>query len=76
MRPPLDPIDVAKIAVGPEKMKDVRFSTWETLLSEIITGEALGVDRMDYLLRDSHHAGVAYGKRPLSFDRYDQAFAR
>ena len=66
MRPPLDPIDVAKIAVGPEKMKDVRFSTWETLLSEIITGEALGVDRMDYLLRDSHHAGVAYGK----FDHY------
>ena len=66
MRPALIAKDVAKIAVGPEKMKDVRFSTWETLLSEIITGEALGVDRMDYLLRDSHHAGVAYGK----FDHY------
>ena len=66
MRPPLIAEDVAKIAVGPEKMKDVRFSTWETLLSEIITGEAFGVDRMDYLLRDSHHAGVAYGK----FDHY------
>ena len=66
MRPPLIAEDVAKIAVGPEKMKDVPFSTWETLLSEIITGEAFGVDRMDYLLRDSHHAGVAYGK----FDHY------
>ncbi len=66
MRPLLDPTDVAKIAVGPEKLEGVRFSTWETLLSEIITGEALGVDRMDYLLRDSHHAGVAYGK----FDHY------
>ena len=66
MRPPLDPQDVAKIAVGPEKMSDLSFSTWETVLSEIITGEALGVDRMDYLLRDSHHAGVAYGK----FDHY------
>ena len=66
MRPLLDPEDVAKIAVGPEKMKGVSFSTWETVLSEIITGEAFGVDRMDYLLRDSHHAGVAYGK----FDHY------
>ena len=62
MRPPLNPKDVAKIAVGPEKMGDESFSDWEALLSEIISGEAFGVDRMDYLLRDSHHAGVAYGR--------------
>ncbi len=62
MRPPLNPKDVAKIAVGPEKMRDESFSDWEALLSEIISGEAFGVDRMDYLLRDSHHAGVAYGR--------------
>ncbi len=62
MKPPLDPLDVAKISVGPEKMRNVSFSNWEALLSEIISGDALGVDRMDYLLRDSHHAGVAYGK--------------
>ena len=43
-----------------------RFSDWEALLSEIIIGDAFGVDRMDYLLRDSHHTGVAYGK----FDHY------
>jgi uncharacterized protein len=58
------PEDVAKLAVGPKIMKmikDIQFSTWEALLSEIITGNAFGVDRMDYLLRDSHHAGVAYG---------------
>ncbi len=62
MKPPLDPDDVAKISVGPEKMRSVSFTNWEALLSEIISGDALGVDRMDYLLRDSHHAGVAYGK--------------
>lgn len=57
--------DVAKIAVGPRKYKDY-FTEWEAILSEIITGDAFGVDRMDYLLRDSHHIGVAYGK----FDHY------
>ncbi len=43
--------------------KSIRFDLWEIILSEIVTGNALGVDRMDYLLRDSHHAGVAYGKK-------------
>ena len=62
MKPPPSPDDVAKIAVGPDKMPDVDFPKWEVMLSEIISGEAFGVDRMDYLLRDSHHAGVAYGK--------------
>ena len=58
--------DVAKLAVGPKKYKDANFTDWEAILSEIITGNSFGVDRMDYLLRDSHHAGVAYGK----FDHY------
>ncbi len=58
--------DVAKIAVGPKVAKEFDFDDWETILSEIITGDAFGVDRMDYLLRDSHHAGVTYGK----FDHY------
>ena len=59
---PIDPGHVAKIAVGQNKLKDQPFTVWETILSEIITGNALGVDRIDYLLRDSYHAGVAYGK--------------
>jgi len=62
MTPPLRPLDVVKLAVGPPKAKDLTFSTWETILSEIIVGDAFGVDRMDYLLRDSYHAGVAYGR--------------
>lgn len=54
--------EIAKIAVGRKKLPDENYTLWEEVLSEIIVGDALGVDRMDYLLRDSHHAGVAYGK--------------
>jgi HD superfamily phosphohydrolase len=68
--PPVNPDHVAKIAIGPKKLSDfapdVTFSVWETLLSEIIVGDAFGVDRIDYLLRDAYHAGVIYGR----FDHY------
>jgi len=58
--------DVAKLAVGPENYKEEEYSDLEAILSEIIVGDAFGVDRIDYLLRDSHHIGVAYGR----FDHY------
>src|SRR5207302_5845214 len=58
----VQPDDVAKLAVGAKKYKDAPLTDWEALLSEIIIGNAFGVDRIDYLLRDSHHAGVGYGK--------------
>jgi uncharacterized protein len=57
--------DVAKLALGPKKCK-LQFSDWETILSEIIVGDVFGADRIDYLLRDSYHAGVSYGR----FDHY------
>ncbi|WP_133512726.1 HD domain-containing protein [Candidatus Thiosymbion oneisti] len=62
----IDADDVVKLALGRKELPDVDFTPWETILAEIIVGDAFGVDRMDYLLRDSHHAGVAYGK----FDQY------
>ena len=67
--PPLRTEDIVKLAVGPEDATDCgidEFSTWEGILAEIIVGDAFGVDRMDYLLRDSYHAGVTYGR----FDHY------
>jgi HD superfamily phosphohydrolase len=58
---------LVKIAVGQKVLgKPVVFSPWERILTDIVTGDAFGVDRMDYLLRDSLHAGVAYGR----FDHY------
>ncbi len=57
--------DVSKIAVG-AKYSVVPLTDWESILSEIIIGDSFGADRIDYLLRDSHHVGVAYGR----FDHY------
>lgn len=66
MTPPLREDDIVKLAVGPRKLKSIRFSNWEAILSEIITSDVFGVDRMDYLLRDAYHAGVVYG----TFDHF------
>lgn len=69
MIPPVEVEHVVKIAVGEKelsKFEATNFTPWESVLSEIITGNAFGVDRIDYLLRDSYHSGVAYGR----FDHY------
>ena len=52
---------IAKYALGPEKWPG-DMNDWEILVSDIITGDVFGADRMDYLLRDSLHLGVAYGR--------------
>jgi HD superfamily phosphohydrolase len=67
--PPLRARDVAVIAVEPEDVPAAQLllsghprRAWLDILREIITHSAFGADRMDYLLRDSLHAGVAYGR--------------
>jgi len=54
MMPSPDPDLVARIAIGPEKWgkwfgKATDFKEWDLLMTEIVTGDAFGVDRMDYL---------------------------
>ena len=72
---PLDPTVIARIAVGPAATTRIAARTgttpaeltpWEAILSEMITGDVFGADRMDYLLRDAHHTGVGNGR----FDHY------
>jgi HD superfamily phosphohydrolase len=60
MEPPITPEHIALLAVGPARGESVR--PWQAILGEIITGDVFGADRMDYLLRDSLHTGVAYGR--------------
>lgn len=54
-----------KIAVGEKKYNKYvganPFSQIELILSEIITGDFFGADRMDYLLRDAKATGLSYG---------------
>ncbi len=58
-------LDVLKMASGQEKLQemgvDVTMTSLENLLSEIITGDFFGADRIDYLLRDAQCTGVSYG---------------
>lgn len=62
MKPPLNSVDITKLAVGKKKLPDKQFSLWEAILSEVVVGDAFGVDRTDYLIRDSLHTGVDYGR--------------
>ncbi len=61
MTPPLKADHIVKLAVGPKRAEPLELNTWETVLAEIIIGDAFGADRMDYLSRDSYHLGVSYG---------------
>lgn len=56
--------DIKKIAIGEVKWKAIGgedFSPWERIVSDVITGDFFGADRIDYLLRDAKSTGVVYG---------------
>ena len=60
--------DVIKVALGEAKLKEILhplsekpFSDKEKVMTEVITGDFFGADRIDYLLRDSKCTGLSYG---------------
>ncbi len=66
-RPAVEPEDVVDVAWDVKKRIEHEstgwsLGPWKTLLNEIICGNTFGADRIDYLMRDSWHAGVAYGR--------------
>ena len=64
-RPQIDPEDVVDVCWDVRKRSKVEnkvLTPLKALLNEIITGNTFGADRIDYLLRDSWHVGVAYGR--------------
>lgn len=65
-RPKPEPDDIVKLALGARKVEKLdlglSFDPWHAILAEIIVGDVFGADRIDYLLRDSLHTGVAYGR--------------
>jgi len=59
----LDVEHICRISVG-EKVLGEKYSPLEQIITEMLTGDFFGADRIDYLLRDSYFTGLAYG----SFD--------
>jgi HD superfamily phosphohydrolase len=60
--------DIVKISLGEKKFHQILgekhsepFTPWEHVLTQIITGDFFGADRIDYLLRDARATGVSYG---------------
>lgn len=58
--------DLIKIAIGETKLHEIDpsltpFTSWERVMSEVITGDFFGADRIDYLLRDARCTGLSYG---------------
>ncbi len=57
--------DLIKMAIGPKKIEEIglslSFNPWERVMTEMITGDFFGADRIDYLLRDAQCTGVSYG---------------
>jgi len=57
--------DVIKMSIGEKKLIEMNhplvFTPVERVLSQIVTGDFFGADRIDYLLRDAQCTGVSHG---------------
>jgi uncharacterized protein len=57
--------DIIKVSLGEKRllelMPEYQFTPWQRVLSQLITGDFFGADRIDYLLRDSRATGISYG---------------
>lgn len=54
--------DIIKVSIGEANQEEmITFTPWIKVLSEIITGDFFGADRIDYLLRDAQYTGLVYG---------------
>lgn len=57
--------DLLKLSLGEEKAQDLglnlSFTSWERVFSQIVSGDFVGADRIDYLLRDAKSTGLSYG---------------
>jgi uncharacterized protein len=58
--------DIIKISIGEKKLIELEpglatFTAWERVISEVISGDFFGADRIDYLIRDAKSTGVSYG---------------
>ncbi len=65
--PPVKVEDVVDVAWDIRKRTKLEDPSWtlepmKMILNELLCGNTFGADRIDYLLRDSWHAGVAYGR--------------
>ncbi len=57
--------DIIKLSVQEEELKELKtgleLNAWEKMLSQIITEDNFGADRIDYLVRDARYTGTGYG---------------
>ncbi|HSX12666.1 MAG TPA: HD domain-containing protein [Rhabdochlamydiaceae bacterium] len=57
--------DLLKLSLGEEKSHELglglSFNAWERVFSQIVSGDFVGADRIDYLLRDAKSTGLSYG---------------
>lgn len=57
--------DICKMALGEQKCielgLELTFTSWERVFAQIVSGDFVGADRIDYLLRDARSTGLTYG---------------